>query len=67
MERSNFGSDQEAGWGVSATWLGFQMNPQPLWGCELITVLPKVARSSQPWALLRNPFGILAGSELLGR
>src|SRR5207249_1474613 len=32
--------------------------PQPRWGCRSWLTLPKVARSSQPWALGRNPFGI---------
>src|SRR5213075_2816347 len=32
--------------------------PQPRWGCESSVTFPRVARSSQPWALLRNPFGI---------
>src|SRR6185436_11368666 len=32
--------------------------PQPLWGCESSVTFPRVARPSQPWALLRNPFGI---------
>ena len=26
--------------------------------CSLIGSIPRVARSSQPWALMRNPFGI---------
>src|SRR5260221_13156999 len=35
-------------------------------GVELVSVhLPRVARSSQPWALLRNPFGIGFGNEAL--
>jgi len=33
--------------------------PQPRWGCWLSATFPRVARSSQPWALSRNPFGIL--------
>ena len=43
--------------------------PQPLWGCILADPFPRVARDSrlrfattrhaQPWALWRNPFGIL--------
>src|SRR5258708_40309779 len=32
--------------------------PQPRWGCESSVALPRVARSSQPWAELHNPFGI---------
>ncbi len=32
---------------------------QPRWGCFPLPTFPKVARSSQPWALSRNPFGIL--------
>ncbi len=32
--------------------------PQPRWGYELSIALPRVARSSQPWAELHNPFGI---------
>jgi hypothetical protein len=31
---------------------------QPLQGCDLRVVLPRVARSSQPWAESFNPFGI---------
>ena len=31
---------------------------QPRWGWLVLTPRPSVARSSQPWALLRNPFGI---------
>src|SRR5882762_8279939 len=35
-------------------------------GVELVSVhLPRVARSSQPWALMRNPFGIGFGNETL--
>src|SRR5207249_11106692 len=37
---------------------GNKTMPQPLWGCESSVTFPRVARSSQPWALLRNPFGI---------
>src|SRR6266446_5049115 len=37
---------------------GKKAMPQPLWGCEPSVTFPRVARSSQPWALLRNPFGI---------
>src|SRR5258707_7170786 len=37
---------------------GNKTMPQPLWGCEPSVTFPRVARSSQPWALLRNPFGI---------
>ncbi len=32
--------------------------PQPRWGCLPSATFPRVARSSQPWALSRNPFGI---------
>ena len=32
--------------------------PQPRWGCDPPPLFPRVARSSQPWALGRNPFGI---------
>ena len=32
--------------------------PQPRWGCGSVAGIPRVARSSQPWALRRNPFGI---------
>src|SRR6266446_5186186 len=32
--------------------------PQPFQGCRCLAWSPRVARSSQPWALLRNPFGI---------
>ena len=32
--------------------------PQPRWGCWLASMFPRVAPSSQPWALGRNPFGI---------
>src|SRR5438874_5211690 len=32
--------------------------PQPRWGCGYdLARGPRVARSSQPWALCRNPFG----------
>src|SRR5213075_696733 len=37
---------------------GDRTMPQPLRGCESFVTFPRVARSSQPWALLRNPFGI---------
>src|SRR6266576_3931693 len=37
---------------------GNKTMPQPRWGCELSIALPRVARSSQPWAELHNPFGI---------
>src|SRR6266567_1646630 len=37
---------------------GNKTMPQPLWGCEPSVTFPRVARSSQPWALSRNPFGI---------
>src|SRR5207247_7487708 len=32
--------------------------PQPRWGCLSCAMGTKVAPSSQPWALSRNPFGI---------
>ena len=32
--------------------------PQPRWGWRVSSILPKVARCSQPWASSRNPFGI---------
>src|ERR1017187_7548118 len=32
--------------------------PQPRWGCVHGRSVPKVARSSQPWAEGHNPFGI---------
>ena len=32
--------------------------PQPFQGWNHQSRFPRVARSSQPWALLRNPFGI---------
>jgi len=32
--------------------------PQPRWGCLFSDGCPRVARSSQPWASLRNPVGI---------
>ena len=35
-----------------------RMMPQPFQGCIRCPVFPRVARSSQPWALCRNPFGI---------
>src|SRR6266446_6565498 len=35
-----------------------QRGRNPRWGCETSAGQPRVARSSQPWALLRNPFGI---------
>ena len=44
--------------------------PQPRRGCLLSNTLPRVARSSQPWALSRNPFGIhlwTTNSTRLGR
>ena len=31
---------------------------QPLWGCAACRKVPRVARSSQPWASGRNPVGI---------
>ena len=45
--------------GTSYPGSGFSTTePQPCWGCLSWPTLPKVARSSQPWALGRNPFGI---------
>src|SRR5258708_3116710 len=38
---------------------------QPRWGCCFSRFLPRVARASQPWALLRNPFGIQRKDTLL--
>jgi len=32
--------------------------PQPRWGCCVATPVPRVARASQPWALIWNPVGI---------
>ena len=37
---------------------GYITMPQPRWGCESSVALPRVARSSQPWAELHNPVGI---------
>ena len=36
--------------------------PQPRWGWRPLADLPRVAPSSQPWALGRNPFGIHTGN-----
>ena len=36
--------------------------PQPSWGCLTSPMFPRAARSSQPWALSRNPFGIHVGN-----
>ena len=38
--------------------LVFTVWPQPRWGCLPLPRCPRVARSSQPWASGRNPFGI---------
>jgi hypothetical protein len=38
--------------------LVFTVLPQPRWGCLRLPRCPRVARSSQPWASGRNPFGI---------
>jgi sugar lactone lactonase YvrE len=38
--------------------LRLQTDAQPLRGCDFFAIFPKVAPSSQPWALLQNPFGI---------
>ena len=35
-----------------------KIETQPRWGCDLDQRFPRVAPTSQPWALLRNPFGI---------
>jgi len=35
-----------------------RQRPQPRWGCCIAPPVPRVARSSQPWALIRNPVGI---------
>src|SRR6266851_8128118 len=51
--------------GVAAHGSGSATRPQPRWGCEHRPPLPRVARPSQPWALLRNPFGILSSRRLL--
>ena len=40
-----------------------QDSPQPRWGCGAAARFPKVARSSQPWALSRNPVGIQQGNS----
>ena len=39
------------------------MVPQPLQGCIHCSPFPRVARSSQPWTLGRNPVGILSFFE----
>src|SRR5436309_575284 len=39
---------------------------QPLQGCIGLSRLPRVARSSQPWADRRNPFGIGRSNTLAG-
>ncbi len=31
---------------------------QPRWGCSPLAPFPRVARASQPWALIQNPVGI---------
>src|SRR4026209_2018187 len=41
--------------GLCQIWFGL---PQPRWGCSTLSPCPKVARSSQPCALSRNPYGI---------
>ena len=38
--------------------------PQPRWGCDPLRPLPRVARSSQPWAGGHNPVGIEAANLL---
>ena len=50
----------EAEWISTPTGLrhACRAEPQPRWGCLPSATFPKVARSSQPWALGRNPFGI---------
>src|SRR6185369_12550785 len=52
------GSERQNPNGVSALVNVRSNGSQPRWGCCLARVLPRVARSSQPWVLLRNPFGI---------
>ena len=37
---------------------------RPRWGCTSWVMFPKVACSSQPWALGRNPFGIRLGEAV---
>ena len=39
-----------------------RQRPQPRWGCCVATPVPRVARASQPWALIRNPVGIQAAN-----
>ena len=49
----------QAAWISTPTGLGrVSAEPQPRWGCWPSATFPRVARSSQPWALGRNPFGI---------
>src|SRR6266436_8683804 len=36
---------------------------EPLWGSGSFVLQPRVARSSQPWAGGRNPFGIVGRSR----
>ena len=52
---SHIGANPER---VVADDCGNKALPQPRWGCESSIALPRVARSSQPWAELHNPFGI---------
>ena len=51
------GSERQNPNGVSAS-VKVNSRSQPRWGCCFARLLPKVARSSQPWVLLRNPVGI---------
>src|ERR1043166_4991649 len=40
-------------------WDLFGIEAEPRWGCGVLRLsFPRVARSSQPWALRRNPVGI---------
>src|SRR5258705_10477572 len=38
--------------------------PKPRWGFAFLIRCPRVARPSQPWALLRNPVGIQGKNTL---
>src|SRR5437016_10869085 len=51
------GSERQNPNGVSAL-VNVHRRSQPRWGCYFARLLPRVDRSSQPWALLRNPVGI---------
>jgi hypothetical protein len=39
-------------------YLRSERSRNPRWGCDLLECFPRVARTSQPWALGRNPVGI---------